>query len=258
LPSYLGIPYAIIAVTLAFIFTSIIPRSALSDWIVTAGILAAIAALELTILALLPQVNNPTIASIVVIIAGFLVIKVSEMFAENRIIASIRTKLLLLALALTLIPLIILSFISNQFLRTSIEAQSNESLRVAAEQTGLSIDSFFTSNINALEIESTLGSIRNYLALETNERANSVEESALRSTLLSLQTKERIYQPSYAVLDLEGTNIYSTDRASIGTSEADTSYFESVSTTGNQLHKFSGVSRRIAIRIYLFHYPNQE
>jgi len=142
LPSYLGIPYAIIAVTLAFIFTSIIPRSALSDWIVTAGILAAIAALELTILALLPQVNNPTIASIVVIIAGFLVIKVSEMFAENRIIASIRTKLLLLALALTLIPLIILSFISNQFLRTSIEAQSNESLRVAAEQTGLSIDSF--------------------------------------------------------------------------------------------------------------------
>ena len=232
LPSYLGIPYAIIAVTLAFIFTSIIPRSALSDWIVTAGILAAIAALELTILALLPQVNNPTIASIVVIIAGFLVIKVSEMFAENRIIASIRTKLLLLALALTLIPLIILSFISNRFLRTSIEAQSNESLRVAAEQTGLSIDSFFTSNINALEIESTLGSIRNYLALETNERANSVEESALRSTLLSLQTKERIYQPSYAVLDLEGTNIYSTDRASIGTSEADTSYFESVSTTG--------------------------
>lgn len=232
LPSYLGIPYAIIAVTLAFIFTSIIPRSALSDWIVTAGILAAIASLELTILALLPQVNNQAIASIVVIIASFLIIKVSEMFGENRIIASIRTKLLLLALALTLIPLIILSFISNRFLRTSIEAQSNESLRVAAEQTGLSIDSFFESNIDSLEIESTLGSIRNYLALEQGERGNSVEESALRSTLLSLQTKEQIYQPSYAVLDLDGTNIYSTDRASIGTSESETSYFKSVSSTG--------------------------
>ncbi|HOW92563.1 MAG TPA: hypothetical protein PK883_09630, partial [Anaerolineaceae bacterium] len=57
LPSYLGIPYALISILLAFIFTSVIPRSAVSDWIVTVGILGAIASLELTILALLPQVN---------------------------------------------------------------------------------------------------------------------------------------------------------------------------------------------------------
>ena len=232
LPSYLGIPYAIIAVMIAFILTSVIPRSTLSDWIVTAGILGAITALELSVLAPLPQLNNPTIASIVVIIAGLLVIKVSEMFGEGRIIASIRTKLLLLSLALTLIPLIILSFISNQFLRTSIETQSNESLRVAAEQTRLSIDDFIQSNIDSIEIESNLSSIRNYLALEYDERANSVEESALRSTLLSLQTKEQIYQPVYAVLDLSGNNVFSTERTEIGTSEAETSYFQSVATTG--------------------------
>ena len=232
LPSYLGIPYAILAVMLAFVLTSVIPRSTLSDWIVTSGILGAIAALELSVLALLPQLNNPTIASIVVIIAGLMVIKVSEMFGEGRIIASIRTKLLMLSLALTLIPLIILSFISNRFLRTSIEIQSNESLRVAAEQTRLSIDEFIQSNLDSLEIESSLSSVRRYLALEFNERANSDEEAALRSTLLSLQTKEQIYQPVYAVLDLNGNNIYSTERASIGRSEADTSYFQSVSTTG--------------------------
>ena len=232
LPSYLGIPYAILAVMLAFVLTSVIPRSTLSDWIVTSGILGAIAALELSVLALLPQLNNPTIASIVVIIAGLMVIKVSEMFGEGRIIASIRTKLLMLSLALTLIPLIILSFISNRFLRTSIEIQSNESLRVAAEQTRLSIDEFIQSNLDSLEIESSLSSVRRYLALEFNERANSDEEAALRSTLLSLQTKEQIYQPVYAVLDLNGNNIYSTERASIGRSEADSSYFQSVSTTG--------------------------
>jgi len=156
LPSYLGIPYAILSVMLAFILTSVIPRSTLSDWIVTTGILGAIAALELSVLALLPQLNNPTIASIVVIIAVLMVIKVSEMFGEGRIIASIRTKLLLISLALTLIPLIILSFISNRFLRTSIETQSNESLRVAAEQTRLSVDDFIQSNLDSLEIESSL------------------------------------------------------------------------------------------------------
>ncbi len=232
LPSYLGIPYAIVSVMLAFIFTSIIPRSAVSDWIVTVGILGAIASLELTILALLPQVNNPAISSMIVIIAVLLLIKVSEMFGENRIVASIRTKLLLISLGLTLIPLIILSFISNRFLQTSIQAQSNEALRVAADQTRLSIDNFFQSNLDALEIESTLGSIRSYLSLAPTERANSVEESAMRSTLLSLQTKEQVYQPSYAILDLIGTNLYDTDRNNIGNSEAETSYFQSTSLTG--------------------------
>ncbi len=232
LPSYLGIPYAIVSVMLAFIFTSIIPRSAVSDWIVTVGILGAIASLELTILALLPQVNNQAISSTIVIIAVLLLIKVSEMFGERRIVASIRTKLLLISLALTLIPLIVLSFISNRFLQTSIQSQSNEALRVAADQTRLAVDNFFQSNLDALEIESTLGSIRSYLSIAPSERANSVEESAMRSTLLSLQTKEQIYQPSYAILDLIGTNLYDTDRNNIGDSEAETSYFQSTSLTG--------------------------
>ena len=232
LPSYLGIPYAIVSVMLAFIFTSIIPRSAVSDWIVTVGILGAIASLELTILALLPQVNNQAISSMIVIIAVLLLIKVSEMVGEHRIVASIRTKLLLISLALTLIPLIVLSFISNRFLQTSIQSQANEALRVAADQTRLSVDNFFQSNLDSLEIESTLGSIRSYLSIAPSERANSVEESAMRSTLLSLQTKEQIYQPSYAILDLTGTNLYDTDRNNIGDSEAETSYFQSSSLTG--------------------------
>jgi hypothetical protein len=63
LPAYLGIPYALVSVMLAFIFTSVIPHSALSDWIVTLGILGGIASLELSILGLLPQINNQAIAT---------------------------------------------------------------------------------------------------------------------------------------------------------------------------------------------------
>lgn len=72
LPAYLGIPYALVSVMLAFIFTSIIPHSALSDWIVTIGILGGIASLELSILGLLPQINNQALASIVLILSVFL------------------------------------------------------------------------------------------------------------------------------------------------------------------------------------------
>lgn len=231
LPAYLGIPYALVSVMLAFIFTSIIPHSALSDWIVTIGILGGIASLELSILGLLPQINNQALASIVLILSVFLLIKVSEMFGQHRIVASIRTKFLLISLALTLIPLIVLSFISNRFLQQSIQAQSNEALRVAADQTRSSIDNFIQTNLDSLELEASLSSISRYLTLDSTLRANSTEESAMQSTLLSLQTKEKVYTPSYAILNLNGLNLYDTDRLNIGALENNTSYFLSASVT---------------------------
>ncbi len=235
LPSYQGIPYAVIALTLALIISAAIPRSGISDWVVTIGVIGAIASIQLTLLALLPQVDNQAISSVIFIIAVILLIKVSEMFGQRRIIASIRTKLLLISLGLTLVPLIVLSIISSRFLQRSIQTQANESLRVAAEQTMSSVDNFIDNQLSSLENESSLSAIRNYLSLPSNERPSSSEESEMVSTLQSLKTKEKIYQPSYAVLDISGTNLYDTDRTSTGFSEADTSYFKAVtiSDTGH-------------------------
>ncbi len=228
LPSYQGIPYAVIALTLALIISAAIPRSGISDWVVTIGVIGAIASIQLTLLALLPQVDNQAISSVIFIIAVILLIKVSEMFGQRRIIASIRTKLLLISLGLTLVPLIVLSIISSRFLQRSIQTQANESLQVAAEQTMLSVDNFIDNQLSSLENESSLSAIRNYLSMPSNERPSSIEESEMISTLQSLKTKEKIYQPSYAVLDISGTNLYDTDRTSTGFSEADTSYFKAV------------------------------
>ena len=230
-PSYLGIPYALISLLIAFVFTSIIPRSSIGDWVVTVGILGAIASIQLTLLAPLPQVTNDAISGAILIIAVLLLIKVSEMFSQGRIYASVRTKLLLSSLVLTLVPLIVLSSISSRFLQQSIQTQANESLRVAADQTRAAVDDFIQNRLDSISDEATLTAIIKYTDLPSNERANSAEESEMSSTLQSLQTKEKIYLPSYAILDLSGRNIYDTNRGSIGNSEAETDYFQNASAT---------------------------
>ncbi|HNR01053.1 MAG TPA: response regulator [Anaerolineaceae bacterium] len=232
LPSFQGIPYAILAIALALIISSAIPRSGISDWVVTIGVIGAIASIQLTLLALLPRVENQAISSVIVILAALLLIKVSEMFGERRVIASIRTKLLLISLALTLLPLIVLSIISSRFLQQSIQTRTNESLDVAAEQTRLTIDNFIENNLETLEIESSLGTIIRFINLPELDRYNSREKLEAVSTLKSFQAKEKIYVPSYAILDRNGLNLYDTDITKSGVFEGSTSYFKAASASG--------------------------
>lgn len=231
LPSFQGIPYAILAIALSLIISSAIPRSSLSDWVVTIGVIGAIASVQLTLLGFLPRVENQAISSVIVILATILLIKVSELFGERRVIASIRTKLLLISLALTLIPLIVLSIISNRFLQQSIQTRTNESLNVAAEQTRLTIDNFIENNLETLEIESSLGTIIRFITLPELERFNSREKLEAVSTLKSFQAKEKVFVPSYAILDRNGLNLYDTDVTKSGIYEGATSYFKAASAS---------------------------
>ena len=154
--------------------------------------------IQLSLLALLPQVENEAISSVIVIIASLLMIKVTEMMGERRVIASIRTKLLLISLALVLLPLLILSSINARFLQQSIQAQTNESLSVAAEQTRLLVDNFIENNLETVEIESSLTPIIRFISLPEAERYDSPEKLEVVSILKSFQAKEKGFIPSYA------------------------------------------------------------
>lgn len=129
-PAYYGIPYAVIAITLAFLISNSIPRSGISDWIITIGIISGIASVQLTLLASLPQFNSPIIAIVVTVTSALMLIIFILMQAQRRITTTIRTKLLLASMALTLAPLLILSLVSTQILQNSIQEQSNQSLKI--------------------------------------------------------------------------------------------------------------------------------
>jgi GAF domain-containing protein/HAMP domain-containing protein len=230
--SFSGFPYSIIAISIAFLITTTLPKGSNSDWIIWTGLLAAIGSVLLSILAPFPQIQNQFVQWGIVGFAVLMGLLLVTLFILGTINANLRVKLILGALGLALVPLTALALINNQFLQTSIQQQSNNSLQVAANQTISMIDGFFQQNLESISDEASLPSVINYLSLDPNVRAKSPQESELKAAFRSLQTKEKVYLPSYALLDLSGLNIIDTEEKSIGKSERSTSYFQQSETTG--------------------------
>jgi len=84
-----------------------------------------------------------------------------------------------------------------------------------------------------VEIESSLTPIIRFISLPEAERYDSPEKLEVVSILKSFQAKEKGFIPSYAILDLNGYNVYYTDIVRSGTSERNTSYFKAASETAS-------------------------
>lgn len=227
-PSFSGIPYAVIAISIAFLLSTFIPRSGSSDWIITLGIIGAIASFLANVISPFPQTSNPMVSGIVAAFALLFSIWTIGLFVRNTLVATIRTKLILGSLALTLVPLIILSLINNRYLQTSMQNQVNQSLTVASDQIGNTIDEFFSTHLDSIVNTASNPLIRNYLQINPNLRQYSAVSSDMGAAFRSLQATEPDFYPSYAILDLSGQNIYDTKRQNVGTSEHSTSYFQAV------------------------------
>lgn len=233
LPVYSGFPYAFLAIILAFSIASILPSSRNSEWIIWTGLLGIIGSILLSILAPFDQIIDINVQYVVFGFTGIVLIGLIYLFLSKRVIVSLRVKLILGALALSLIPLIALALINNQYLRTSIQAQANDSLQVAANQTISEIDSFIQQNLDSISNEASLPAVVDYLSLDPAERSGTPKESQVLITFRSLQSKQKIYLPSYALLNFVGTNLIDTTSQNIGKSERATSYFKQSANTGS-------------------------
>lgn len=223
---------ALVAIVFAIILGSTVLHGRYIELAMFVGLVAAVATALVGNLSLVDQVVNPSLSLGVFITAGFLTLILIILFFLGWITASIRVKLLLGGLVVTLVPLAILSAISNQYTQSAIKSQSNQSLKVAAEQTASIFDEFFSSNLEGVQTETNLPSIQRYLVLRPQDRPESVEETELATTFTSLQTKQKLYQPSYGLLDTSGINLFDTDASQMSQSEASTEYFKTVLNTG--------------------------
>ncbi len=232
LSSAVSLGIAVIALAFAVIFGSTELKGRYVELSILVGLIVAVMSALVGNLTIVDQVSNATITLGIFIAAGSLIFILLIQFIFGWITASIRVKLLLAGLVVTLVPLAILSVISNRYTQNAIQAQSNQSLSIAAEQTATSINEFFSSNLDSVQTETTLPAIQRYLSLNSNERSGSVEETELRTTFTSLQTKQKLYLPSYGLLDTSGLNLFDTDTSLILRSEAETEYFKTVLNTG--------------------------
>jgi GAF domain-containing protein/HAMP domain-containing protein len=226
-----GLPTAFLAFFIGFMFASYNPTLKLNEWIIGLGLFGALGSTLLGVLAPLQQISNP-IASIAIVAldlaAVFFLVKI---FLSGFFSASLRLKLLLSALAIAIVPLIILAVVNLNSFRSVITSQSDQTLRIATELTINQVDDFFTSHLTLLETEASLPVFSSYLALFPASRHGSTQESEMITSIKSFQSNDTIYAPSYAVLNYQGDDLYDTDVSKIGKSEATTDYFQKCSTT---------------------------
>lgn len=231
LPAFSGFPYALLALAVAFALTSTFVGAENTDWVIWTGLMGAIGSILLSILAPFTQIDVAFIKFLVIGEAILVLAYIAFLFIRKSIAVNLRVKLILGSLALSMIPIIALALINNQYLRTSIQQQANDTLMVAANQAISDIDGFIKQNLDSTANEAGLISIIDYLSLDPQERAQSAAHEQVTTAFKSLQSKQKVYLPSYALLNLNGSNILDTNTANVGTSERSTSYFQQTSNT---------------------------
>ena len=227
----------IVAGLFILIFTTIIASATLegrqSDFVLTAGIFASMVAVLLNTYAPVNQVILPAVQIYLPSLLGILVMVFIVLLSTEIIAATLRIKLLTALIAIVLIPLIILSFISTQFTQSATLEQTNRALRLAATSTASKVDEFLATNRDAVELDASLPAFSEYLITPILTRHGSQAEANLKLLVESLSKhQQQDYLSSYGVLNYAGSDVYDTNPNEIGGNESNTDYFTIPVTTG--------------------------
>jgi len=145
---------------------------------------------------------------------------------------ALRTKMVVAFTAVTLIPLFILGVYNNYASSQILSQESRARLTDLSSTTAEQFDSFFLQQMSEIHIEASQIALVDYLTLAPQNRAGSVAESNAKTTLFSFQNKDSVFIDSYAILDIKGDNILSTNAEDLGRSEGKETYFVEAIRTG--------------------------
>jgi GAF domain-containing protein/HAMP domain-containing protein len=226
-----GLPIALLAIVVAFMFAAYNPTGWLNEWIIGVGLVGALVSAVLGVLTPIPQIVNSNINILIGVIDLAAIILLIRVLISGVFIASLRLKLILSALALAILPLLILAAINLSSIRSVVTAQSNQNLKIATELSVEQVDEFFSSELTSLQNEASLPVIQTYLTMDPLTRQNTVEEQNLSTTINSLQAKDTQYAPSYGLLNTLGIDVFDTNTKSVGKSEFYNDYFQTVYST---------------------------
>jgi signal transduction histidine kinase/DNA-binding NarL/FixJ family response regulator len=160
---------------------------------------------------------------------------------------TLRNKLLSAFLLIALVPMGALALWNQQTTRKALLETANQSLKAAASETAAHLDAFMQANLRVIATEKQLPELVNYLERSAQGSATAAERQDTLKVLQTLQQKDRVFISSYALLNLEGTNILDTNAQKQGQSEADYDYFQTAMETGEPFVsavKFSSIDDR--------------
>ncbi|GEM_PF-1087180 len=144
---------------------------------------------------------------------------------QQRANYTLRTKLIIAFVTVNIFSVIAVAFLANNTARVSLTDAANRALFAGASRTADSLDSFIETSLNAMNTETQLPGLVEYLRLPPNKRSGSSEENYVRENLRKLSNKGNVKISSYALLNNQGLNVVDTVSTDIGQDESHRDYF---------------------------------
>lgn len=151
---------------------------------------------------------------------------------------SLRARLLVALLGLTLFPLGLVSFITLRSLENRLRENISFQLRAASRLSAEQVDEFIASTLNNVKTYAQLPELIEFLesSPDSPDRKNIFKE--LQQTLVTLSRLDTVNILSYGLLDRSGLNVADSIFLNIGSNEADKDYFLRPLQTGQPYVSF--------------------
>jgi hypothetical protein len=147
--------------------------------------------------------------------------------------SSLRSKLVCSFLFVALLPTLLLTEINRQTTTNALTQNANQALFAAASQTALRLDSFVQTNLDAVRVEAQLPAFSKYLQLAADHSSDHLADHLASSEALeaaavfrSLARRDPLNVLSYALINLQGVEVFDTEPYNISQSRADADYFQ--------------------------------
>jgi signal transduction histidine kinase/HAMP domain-containing protein len=139
--------------------------------------------------------------------------------------SSLRSKLVLSFLFVSLLPIVLLAGISRHKMTAVLTQNANQALFAAASQTALRLDGFIQKNLDAVRVEAQLPVFARYLQLPPEQQSESPEAIEAAATFESLAQRDSSNVVSYLLLNLEGVAVFDTYSPDLHRNRAESDYF---------------------------------
>ncbi|MBI3176632.1 MAG: PAS domain S-box protein, partial [Chloroflexi bacterium] len=140
------------------------------------------------------------------------------------------------SLIVSIIPLAIAGHIAGLALRQALVNAANVSLAGAAAHTAARVDGFIQTNLDTVRTEAQLLDFGEFLDLSFRQPATggeyAIKAGHVAAMLRALSRRDQLYILSYALLDVHGTNVMSTNHSEAGGDQSRHDYFQKPIATG--------------------------
>ncbi len=169
-----------------------------------------------------PTTARPQLAIIIALVLAAIYLIILAIQFPNL---PLRAKLIIGLVFLTTVPLIILGWQANLATRDILVEQVKADILESALDVSPEIETFVGAQISATRDRARLSEIVEYMSLSPQQRAGSEKERLLYEKLAAISKDDLVHIQSYALIDMNGTDVLDTVASNIGNSYAADDFF---------------------------------